>query len=332
MSVNKFLYLAEEEIHSILGKDYQIVIDSVEDALKMMYEGTTIQPDKSSQIFDEKYQNRINCMPATLKRENTCGMKWVSVFPENKKNGLPNVEGIIVLSETNTGGVKCILNATELTSLRTAGGGALAVKYLARKEANTIGFIGAGEEAKAHFKLIKFMQKDIKKCFVSSRTKKSVDTFIEELAPMYSDVEFINCENDYESAICDADIIVTAISSQEPVLKARWIKPGTLYIHVAGIEDEFAVARMASKIVCDCWEAVKHRKQTIVQMYNAGELKEEDIYADIYEIICGDKEGRESEGEFIYFNSVGLAVEDILLANRIYEKALELGKGIWINK
>ena len=97
MSVNKFLYLAEEEIHSILGKDYQIVIDSVEDALKMMYEGTTIQPDKSSQIFDEKYQNRINCMPAKIKRQNTCGMKWVSVFQENKKNGLTNVEGIIVL-------------------------------------------------------------------------------------------------------------------------------------------------------------------------------------------------------------------------------------------
>ena len=55
MSVNKFLYLAEEEIHSILGKDYQIVIDSVEDALKMMYEGTTIQPDKSSQYLMKSY-------------------------------------------------------------------------------------------------------------------------------------------------------------------------------------------------------------------------------------------------------------------------------------
>ena len=76
------------------------------------------------------------------------------------------------MSETNTGGVKCVLNATELTSLRTAGVGALAVKYLARKEANTIGFIGAGEEAKAHFKLIKFMQKILKNVLFLQEQKK----------------------------------------------------------------------------------------------------------------------------------------------------------------
>ena len=77
---------------------------------------------------------------------------------------------------------------------------------------------------------------------------------------------------------------------------------------------------------------VKHRAQTIVQMYQAGELTDKDIYADLVEIINGQKAGRECESEFIYFNSVGLSVEDVLLSNRIYEKALENKIGTWIKK
>lgn len=332
MSENRFLYLSSTEVHSVLEDDYQLVIDSVEDALKMMYRGTTIQPDKNSQIFDENYQNRINCMAATLKDVETSGMKWVSVFPENKNRGLKNVEGFVVLSEIITGRMKCVMNATELTSLRTAGVGAVAAKYLARKNSSSIGFIGAGEEAKAHFKLIYFTNRNINRCFVSSRTCNSVKKFIEELKEIYSDVTFIDCGNDYEKAVRDADIIVTAISSQEKILKANWIKTGALYIHVAGIEDEYAVAKKASKIICDNWECVKHRSQTIVQMYREGELKDSDIYADIAEIITGNRKGRESEDEFIYFNSVGLAVEDILFSNRVYDKAIEAGIGQWIEK
>ncbi|RHV38122.1 ornithine cyclodeaminase family protein [Ruminococcus sp. OM05-10BH] len=332
MSENRFLYLSSTEVHSVLEDDYQLVIDSVEDSLKMMYRGTTIQPDKNSQIFDENYQNRINCMAATLKDVETSGMKWVSVFPENKNRGLKNVEGFVVLSEIITGRMKCVMNATELTSLRTAGVGAVAAKYLARKNSSSIGFIGAGEEAKAHFKLIYFTNRNINRCFVSSRTCNSVKNFIEELKEIYSDVTFIDCGNDYEKAVRDADIIVTAISSQEKILKANWIKTGALYIHVAGIEDEYAVAKKASKIICDNWECVKHRSQTIVQMYREGELKDSDIYADIAEIITGNRKGRESEDEFIYFNSVGLAVEDILFSNRVYDKAIEAGIGQWIEK
>lgn len=295
MKDNCFLYLSAADVHSVLKNNYQIVINSVEDSLKMMYSGTTIQPDKNSQIFDEKYQNRINCMTATLREVDTCGMKWVSVFPSNKEKGMDNVEGFAVISEIKNGKMKCVMNATELTSLRTAGVGAVAVKYLARSNSESIGFIGAGEEAKAHFKLIHYINPNINRCFVSSRTQKSVHTFIDELKIVYPNVEFVDCGNNYEIAVKDADIIITAISSQEQILKASWIKEGALYIHVAGVEDEYAVAEKASKIICDNWECVKHRSQTIVHMYRDGKLTDDDIYADIAEIITGVKKGRESD-------------------------------------
>ena len=330
--MNKFLYLSEKDVDEIVKDNYDVAINAVTDALMMMANGSTIQPDKSSQIFDDFYQNRINCMASTLKNENVCGVKWVSVFPSNKEKGLKNVEGFTSLSEIETGSLICFMNATKATSLRTAAMGAIAAKYLAKQDATSIGFIGAGEEAKAHLNLIKYTIPTIKTCYVSSRTDRSTSSFVNELQTKWPDITFVDCHNKYGDAVVNADIIVTAISSQEKVLKANWIKDGALYIHVAGLEDEFAVAKKASKIVCDCWDCVKHRAQTITQMYHQGILKEDDIYADISEISEGKKRGRENNKEFIYFNSVGLSVEDVLLCDRIYKLAIKNNIGTWINK
>lgn len=143
------------------------------------------------------------------------------------------------------------------------------------------------------------------------------------MSKLYPNIIFINCGNDYHKAVANADIVVTAISGQNTVLKADWIKKGTFYCHVAGLEDEYAVALKASKIVCDDWEVVKHRTQTISRMYKAGILKDTDIYANLKEIILGNKKGRENDDEFIYFNSVGLSFLDVALANWMFRKVKE---------
>lgn len=329
---NKILYLSEKDIIDIIDQKYDLMLDVVSQALIMFHNNQAILPDKISMILDDQSQNRINTMSAFLNKINVAGVKWISVFPSNDINYISNVEGYSILSETVYGKVKCILNSSETTKLRTAAIGALAAKYLARKNSQSVGFIGAGEQAKSHFKLLKHVFKNIKTCYISSRTEKSVLRFIEEMANFYDDVNFINCRNCFEQAIVDADIIVTAISSQEPVLKAKWIKDGAFYIHVAGLEDEFAVAQKATKIVVDHWDSVKHRSQTICQMYKQGLLADHDIYADLAEIIIGQKNGRENDKEFIYFNSVGLSVIDILFSEVIYNQALKQNKGIWLEK
>ena len=124
----------------------------------------------------------------------------------------------------------------------------------------------------------------------------------------------------------DADIIVTAVSCQSPLLKADAIKKGAYYCHVGGWEDEYEVPLKADKIVCDNWESLKHRgSPTIAKLYNQGFLKDEDIYSNIADIILGNKVGRESDQEFIYFNAIGLAFVDIALAYSFY-KTVEANK------
>lgn len=307
------------------------IINIIEKSLIDYKNNRIILPEKISQIFDEKTQNRINCMPATLKNENVCGVKWVSVFPENPiLYNIPNVSGLIVLSELVTGYPFAILEGSYITAVRTAALGALAAKKLANYDSKTYCTIGTGEQARMHFSFIKQMFPNIDVCKVSSKTEKEEQQFIDFFKAVYPDVNFIPCKADCDFAAKDADIIVTAVSCQAPLLKANAIKQGAFYCHVGGYEDEYAVALKADKIVCDSWNAVKHRTQTISRMYQEKIISDRDIYADLVDILDGTLVGRENGKEFIYFNSVGLAFIDVAVANEVYKivNQKDLGKKI----
>lgn len=319
--------ISQEDVAAIFKGNADAIYGIIEDSFKKYLADDIIMPDKISQIFDEASQNRINCMPATLIEEKICGMKWVSVFPSNAPKGLQNVTGIMLLSELETGFPIAVIDGTLSTKMRTAAVGCTAAKYLAPSKVETIGIIGAGEEARMHFTLLKHMFPTIKECRVSSLNTEIEQGFIDKFKGIVPDVKFVTCNNDSHLCASGADIIVTAISGQSPVLKAADITKGGLYIHVGGWEDEYGVAQKANKIVCDEWEVVKHRSQTLCRMYKEGLLKDEDIHANLSELIAGTKVGRENDDEFIYFNSVGLSYIDINFANYIYEEAKKRGLG-----
>lgn len=313
--------ISQEDVAAIFKGNADAIYSIIEDSFKKYLADDIIMPDKISQIFDEASQNRINCMPATLIDEKICGMKWVSVFPSNAPKGVQNVTGIMLLSELETGFPIAVIDGTLSTKMRTA------AKYLAPSKVETIGIIGAGEEARMHFTLLKHMFPTIKECRVSSLNTEIEQGFIDKFKDIVPDVKFVTCNNDSHLCASGADIIVTAISGQSPVLKAADITKGGLYIHVGGWEDEYGVAQKANKIVCDEWEVVKHRSQTLCRMYKEGLLNDEDIHANLSELIAGTKVGRENDDEFIYFNSVGLSYIDINFANYIYEEAKKRGLG-----
>lgn len=322
--------ISQEDVAQIFKGKADAIFGIIEDSFKKYLAGDIIMPDKISQIFDEQSQNRINCMPATLINEKICGMKWVSVFPSNASKGIQNVTGVMLISELETGFPVAFIDGTLSTKMRTAAVGCVAAKYLAPSKVETIGVIGAGEEARMHFTLLKHMFPTIKECHVSSLNTQVEQGFIDKFKDIVPDVHFITCDNDSHKCASGADIIVTAISAQSPVLKAADITKGCLYIHVGGWEDEYGVAQKADKIVCDEWEVVKHRSQTLCRMYKEGLLKDSDIYANLSELIAGTKTGRDNDYEFIYFNSVGLSYIDINFANFIYDEAkkCEFGQNV----
>ena len=324
----RYLTLSQEDLTVAGAFDFPLSIAALEKGLIDYKDDRILFPDKIVQIFNDDTQERINCLPATLLNEGICGVKWVSVFPENpRKYGTQNLSAIIVLSNITNGYPICVMEGTLCSNIRVAAMGAVAARSLSRKDSESIGFIGAGEQAKMHLLGMKSVRPGLKICRISSKYPAEEEIFIQQLSRHVPDMEFIPCNGNMEDAIRDSDIIVTATSAQAPLLKADWIKEGAFYSHIGGWEDEDAVVQKAQKIVCDDWETVKHRAQTLSLCFQRGVITDADIYANITEIVDGSKPGRENEQEFIYFNAVGLAYVDVSIAYAMYQKALEAGVG-----
>ncbi len=288
--------------------------------------GDVIYPDKTATVFDEETQNRINCLPAGFKSKRVFGAKWVSVFPPNPiLFNLPNLNAVILLSEIDTGRPIVFMEGTMCSNIRTAALSALAGRWLARKEPKIIGFIGAGEQAKAHFLSFQAMFPSLRECRVASRRCETEAVFVAQMRKHAPNVNFTPCKGRYEQAVTGTDIFVTAISGQEAIVQPEWVAKGSFYCHVGGLEDDFGVARKADKIVCDDWHSVKHRSQTISRMYRRGLLDDSRIYGDLYEIVTGGKKGRENDSEFIYYNGVGLSYVDVAIGYWAYKKCKASG-------
>lgn len=323
-----FNYFSQEHLLSAGCFDMKLIIDVVEKTLMAFEEGAIMFPEKIVQIFDQRTQERINCLPATMLDEKICGMKWVSVFPENpRKYDMQNLSAIFILSEIERGFPVAVMDGTLASNMRVGAVGAVAAKYLAKEDSQSIGFIGAGEQAKMHLLAMKVARPSLKVCRVSALTAAEEQEFIDQLSPIVKDMEFVATGGNAKAAMEDADILVTATSAQAPLLKAEWVKPGAFYSHVGGWEDEYEVVSQSDKIVCDDWQTVTHRTQTLSRMYKEGLIGNQDLHADLHELVSGDKPGRESDEERIYFNAVGLSFLDVAIALTMYKRAKEAGVG-----
>lgn len=321
-------YFSQEDLLGSGCLDLAMAMEAAERSIRLYEEGDVIFPEKIVQIFDESTQERINCLPATFRSDRVCGVKWVSVFPPNPvKFDIQNLCAVIVLSEINHGLPLAVMEGTLCSNMRVGAMGGLAAKYLARQSSERIGFIGAGEQAKMHLIAMKTAVPNLSVCCVAAKTKEEERLFIDQMQPIIPEMQFQAAETNLETAARGSGIIVTATSAQAPLLKADWVEPGTFYSHVGGWEDEFGVAKQSDKIVCDDWETVKHRTQTLSRMFQAGELQDSDIYANLSELILGNKPGRESEAERTYFNAVGLAFTDVAIAYAMYRRASAAGMG-----
>ena len=326
----KYLTLSQEDLIEAGAFDLHLAIEALKKSLFLFKDERILFPDKIVQIFKEETQERINCLPATLLDDKICGVKWVSVFPPNPRRfGVQNLSAIIVLSEIEKGFPVCVMDGTLCSNIRVAAMGATAAEVLARKDAETIGFIGAGEQAKMHLLGMKAVRPSLKVCKVAAVSEAEEEAFIRDLSKLLPDMTFVSCKTVLKDAITDSDIIVTATSAQAPLLKAEWIKKGAFYSHIGGWEDEYEVVKMADKIVCDDWETVKHRTQTVSRCYKDGIITDADIHGNLIDILSGEKPGRENDDEFIYFDAVGLSYVDVSIAYAMYTRAKEANVGSW---
>ena len=317
------LWLTQEEVKSVM--DMHSDMQVVERAFRQHGLGKVQMPPKSY-LYYTAYNGDLRTMPAYLEEEDITGVKIVNVHPGNPALGLPTVMALIVLISPQTGAPIAIMDGTYLTDIRTGAAGGIAAKYLARKDSKVIGMVGAGNQARTQLEaLSEVFEPELVK--VTSRTKESCEQFIREAA------DIISCEIRYEETIenvCDCDILVTTTPTRKPIVKAQWIKEGThinaIGADAVGKEELDPELIIRSKIVVD----------DIVQALHSGEvnvplskhyISENDIHAQLGEVIVGLKPGRTSEEEITIFDSTGLAIQDVASAHLVYQRALSKGFG-----
>jgi alanine dehydrogenase len=317
------LWLAQEEVKSVM--DMRSDMKVVERAFRQHGLGRVQMPPKSY-LYYTAFNGDLRTMPAYLEEENITGVKIVNVHPGNPARGLPTVMALIILISPETGAPIAIMDGTYLTDIRTGAAGGIAAKYLARKDSKVIGMIGAGNQAKTQLEaLCEVFKPELVK--VTSRKKESCEQFIREAA------DITPCEVRYEEKIenvCDCDILVTTTPTRKPIVKAQWIKEGThinaIGADAVGKEELDPELIIRSKIVVD----------DIVQALHSGEvnvplskhyISENDIHAQLGEVIVGLKPGRTSEDEITIFDSTGLAIQDVASAHLVYQRAVIKGLG-----
>lgn len=321
--VMEVLWLAQEEVKSVM--DMHSDMQVVERAFKQHGLGKVQMPPKSY-LYYTAYNGDLRTMPAYLEEEDITGVKIVNVHPGNPMLNLPTVMALIILISPETGAPVAIMDGTYLTDIRTGAAGGIAAKYLARKDAKIIGLVGAGNQARTQLEALceVFEPETVK---INSRTKESSEKFIQEMA------EFVPGEIRYEESVekvCDCDILVTTTPTRKPIVKASWIKAGThinaIGADAVGKEELDPELLLRSKIVVDDMVQAVHSGEVNVPL-SKHYISENDIHAQLGEVIVGLKPGRTSEEEITIFDSTGLAIQDVATAHLVYERAVREGLG-----
>jgi len=323
------LILTQKDVQKILPlSQIKKVINVVERAFSDFSQGIAEMPPKMYLIFKE-FDGDLRIMPAFSKGLLMAGTKIVNVHPQNPKKGLFSVMAVIVLNDPKTGMPLALMDGTWITAMRTGAASGVATKYLARKDAKTLGVVGAGFQAITQIAAISKVKK-LKEILVYDIREEAIEKLAKILAK-----EKIKIKKGSLEEVCQKDVLVTVTPAREAIVKKEWIKPGT-HINAIGAdapqkEELDPEILKNAKIVVDCTEQASHSGEINVPLAK-GIIKKEDIFGEIGEIVSGKKPGREKENEITIFDSTGLAIQDLYTATLVYKEAKrkKIGKEIKI--
>ncbi len=260
------------------------------------------------------------------------GLKAICVFPGNPAKGKDAHQGAVLLFSAETGELLAMMNASAITAIRTAAVSGVATGLLARPDAWNLAIIGSGVQARSHLVAMSEVR-PIKRCRIASRHIEHAQNFTEEMRRDFS-FELEPVET-VEAALEGADLIVTATTAIEPIVKREWIAAGA-HLNVVGSSTPKArevdsETMAAASLFVDRRESTINEAGDYLLAARDGVIGPDHIRAEIGEVLKRDKPGRTSREEITLFKSLGLAIEDVFAAEYLYRRAVELKVGNWVS-
>lgn len=311
-------------------------IDAMTDALRTLALGGALLPLRSVVRLPDG-RNAFALMPAALDRPSALGAKVITVFPGNDATPYDSHQGAVLLFDLKFGRLIAIIDASSVTAIRTAAVTAVATRVLSRPESRTLALLGAGVQAATHLEAIRLVR-PIEEVRVWSRSGDRARRFVAGPAARDAEqagVRVVACEAARE-AVHEADVVCTVTSSREPVLLGEWLAPGA-HVNAVGASlatarelDSAAVAR--ARLYVDRRESALNEAGDFLVPKREGLIGDDHIVAELGELLVDAPraEGRRSATEITVFKSLGLAIEDLAAARRIYDRAVSTGAGTWV--
>ncbi|WP_296703041.1 ornithine cyclodeaminase family protein [Algoriphagus sp.] len=307
------LIIPDDNIPGLL--DYKKLIESLRD----IFQSDFTMPLRHHHFYKTKEgdDNTLILMPVW--NSEYMGLKQVTVAPANANVNKPTIHAQYILSDAKTGKPLAYMNATELTARRTACTSALAASYLCREDAENLLIVGGGKVAQ-HLAQAHLAVRNFKTVSVWMRNPSKLDEFVYNLNEQGIPAEAVT---DLEETARNADLISCATPSKTPLIKGEWLKPGT-HLDLMGsykpdTRETDDAAILKSSIFVDSRAGALHESGELALPIADGIIAENDVKADIVELIKGIHPGRTSNEEITLFKSVGLAIEDLAAALLVYK-------------
>jgi len=317
--MREILYLSRKDVEDV-GMSFVEVAEAVQESLRQKYLGRVEMPPKPG--IHTAPDAFIHAMPAFIPDLGAAGIKWVGGYPENYRRGLPYITGLLVLNDVETGVPLSIMDCTWITAMRTGAATAIASKHLARADSKSLAIIGCGVEGRSNLLALNAFFPAIKDVRAYDISAENAERYSREMGSKGIRVKIVTGPRE---AIEGADIIVTAgpiLRDPKPTIEASWLSEGCF---VCTLDFDSYVTtrafRSADKLFTDDLEQFRYYK-------GSGYFKETPMpLGDLGDLMAGRISGRESRNQIIMCINLGLAIEDIATAIKLYAKAVEKGIG-----
>jgi ornithine cyclodeaminase/alanine dehydrogenase-like protein (mu-crystallin family) len=228
----------------------------------------------------------------------------------------------VLLFELEHGGLAAVIEADQLGRLRTGAASGVAAKHLARPDARTLGVIGCGGQAETQVAAIRAGVPSIERVVAYCRTPTRLASFCERTG-----AEAAESPSDAAAQ----DVVVTATTSPDPVLRGEWLRDGALVCAIGANrptarELDNVVLERASFVCCDSLEQAKLESADLIEPVGRGALDWLEVH-ELQEVVAGELPGRQSDGDIVLFKSNGIAAWDIAIAAAALRRARARGVG-----
>jgi len=323
MSEKKLLYLSQADVAAV-GLTMADVIEALELAFGEKGEGRVEMPPKPG-IHPGAGDNFIHAMPAYIPALGSAGVKWVSGFPGNQQRGLPYITGLLILNDPQTGLPLSVMDCTWITAMRTGAATAVAARVLARPESSVVGILGCGVQGRSNLEALNVLF-PLQRVMAYDLDAGAARRYAEEMqARLGLEVRAVETPRE---AVSGCDIVVTAgpiLKKPHATIQAGWLDEGA-FASLVDFDSYWHPAAMheADKFCTDDVPQLRHYQE-------AGYFQDiPAVYADLGELVAGQKPGRQTAAERTMTANLGLALDDMAVAPLIYRRAVEKRIGTWL--